>query len=170
MNAWLQAHRSEFRDPNRVSFRHVFFDAHRRPQAAADAAETLSRLKGGASPGGIGDPFVSGTEWVLRTESEVTASFGTAFAHDLFALPASETGWTGPLASPYGLHLVQVTGRSAAHDLPLHDVRVRVREAMLSERRKAADSKAMAAARARYQIDLPPLPPAPAGSPAEARR
>jgi parvulin-like peptidyl-prolyl isomerase len=74
-------------------------------------------------------------ELPLGPLSEASRAFGNDFAAKVDALPAGQ--WSGPLESPYGLHLVLVTERVAAARPALADVRPQVEREYLAERRKA---------------------------------
>jgi parvulin-like peptidyl-prolyl isomerase len=65
----------------------------------------------------------------------VSRAFGTEFAAKVDALAPGQ--WSGPIESPYGLHLVLVTERKAPTRPALADVRPLVEREHLAERRKA---------------------------------
>jgi parvulin-like peptidyl-prolyl isomerase len=61
--------------------------------------------------------------------SDVEREFGAGFAAALNDLPLGS--WQGPLPSSFGLHLVQLTARSAGHAPPLEQVRAQVERDLL---------------------------------------
>ena len=105
------AHRADYAVGESVSFRHVFFSGTTRgADAYAAAGAALGGVRAGGAAG-VGDPppmppEVSGWTWCM-----VEARFGRASPRGLEAGP---DGWSGPVASAYGVHLVLVTGRAAA--------------------------------------------------------
>ena len=74
-------------------------------------------------------------ELPLGPLSEVSRAFGSEFAAKVDALAPGQ--WSGPIESPYGLHLVLVTERVAPTRPALADVRPLVEREYLAERRKA---------------------------------
>ena len=65
---------------------------------------------------------------------EVERSFGRDFAQDLMKIDPGQ--WTGPVESPYGLHLVLVRERVAGAPPALAEIRPVVEREVLAERRK----------------------------------
>ena len=65
---------------------------------------------------------------------EVSRDFGEAFAQDLMKIEPGQ--WTGPVESPYGLHLVLVRERVPGAAPVLSEIRPQVEREVLAERRK----------------------------------
>lgn len=139
IRAYHAAHAERFTSAPRVRATHVYLSAARRgAHLERDAARVLDQLRtSGASPGDpstLGDPFVRGAT-IAGSEDALARGFGAGFAREVAALPAG--GWHGPIASPYGLHLVRVEERAPARLAPLDEVRGRVVHALLRERGEA---------------------------------
>lgn len=140
LEAWLDAHPEVYRPESRVGLRQVYLSAGKRGHSAAraEAERLLARLRA-AGPGavidGLGDASMLPTELPSGPLSEVTRSFGTDFAAHVDGLPAG--AWAGPLESPYGLHVVLVTERTAAERPSLTDLRPLVEREIQAERRRA---------------------------------
>ena len=139
LQAWLDKHPELFRGEPQVALRQVFVDVQRRGAAAqAEAQRLLARLRG-AGPdapfAGLGDATMLPGELPRGPLSEVDRAFGSEFAAKIAGIPPRQ--WTGPLASPYGLHLVLVTERLDPAPPALADVQPLVRREVLAERRKA---------------------------------
>ena len=100
----------------------------------------------------LGDPFVRGAELTLTAPAQVEAVFGAEFAAAVGNLP--ERTWSGPLRSPYGLHVVWIAERIAAAPPPFAAVRSRVLHALLNERRESRLQAALQALRARYDVRI----------------
>lgn len=153
LQRWLDQHPDEFRAPPRLSFRHVFLNRERRgPTIDADARELLSSLRGGVDPDRLGDPFLVGSRFALRSEGEIARVFGAPFAALVEALPAG--AWSDPLPSSFGLHLVAVEQRIEGTTPSLASVRERVRQGLLAARRGEANRAALDALRSRYAISV----------------
>jgi hypothetical protein len=139
LQAWLDRHPESFRAEPQVALRQVYVSPDRRGTSArADAEKVLARLRA-AGPDiptdGMSDPSMLPTELPLGPFREVSRLFGEDFAQDLVSIEPRQ--WTGPVESPYGLHLVLVRERIA--DLPqeLSTIRPLVARELLAERRKA---------------------------------
>jgi peptidyl-prolyl cis-trans isomerase C len=151
--AHLAAHPERFRAAEAVSFRHVFVSRDRHGDAAAaKAGELLAALRGGADPATLGDPFILGASFARRTRADLEASFGASFAEAALAAPLS--AWSGPIASSYGLHLVQVSARDGGGAPDLAAVRARVREDLLNERREGAVRAEIERLKGRYSVHV----------------
>jgi hypothetical protein len=154
---WHQAHPDRWAEPARLSFEHVFIPADAQGPAAATAAALLARLLAGEDPTRLGAPFPGGRQWRGATRTQVAASWSPAFADALAALPLAQ--WGGPVASPFGLHLVRVTARTAGQTAPLASVRARVVADLLEARRDAGEAAALRELRASYSVRMPAGPP-----------
>jgi len=139
MQAWLEKHPSAFRTESQVALRQVYVNA-KRPGASAqaEAQRLLARLRAAgpdAKIDALGDASMLPRELRLGPLSEVVRAFGTEFAARIDAIEPGQ--WTGPVESPYGLHLVLVVERRAPARPALADIRPLVERELLAERRKA---------------------------------
>jgi hypothetical protein len=165
--AFLSENPARFREPVRVSFRHVYVSVDRRGDAAwPDAERLLAELRGagGDLPADTGDPI--SLEPVLRDVSvpEVARRFGGEFAEAVGALEPGD--WQGPVPSGFGLHLVQVTERTEPGPPTLDAVRAELEREVQHARRQEAAERFYEALRARYDVVLEDgiLPPDDAAS------
>ncbi len=107
-----------YESPERVSLRHVFFDtangepvAEKRAQSVLDSLnaqvmsfeEALSRS----------DRFPYFNDYATETRLLIESHLGAAIADIAFG-KAQTTSWQGPYRSRYGLHLIQVSQRTAS--------------------------------------------------------
>jgi hypothetical protein len=139
LQAWLDRHADAVRPETRVALRQVFVSAERRGTAAADeeARRLLARLRAagpGASIESLGDASLLPADLPLNPLSDVERAFGADFARQVEAIEPGR--WSGPVPSPYGLHLVLVTERRVPPPPTLADVRPLVEREFLAERRK----------------------------------
>ncbi len=141
----------------RYRFHHVFLSAdHAYADAHAAAQELRARLnEGTVTAREAGDPFLHGDVFDSLSEQEIAARFGTGFATALAQVPTGR--WSGPLVSPYGLHLVYVEARlpavadnGAAQQAP-------VVSAWIEQQRMAVLRARLARLRAHYRIEVAPL-------------
>jgi len=113
LRAFFAENRDDYLVPPRISFSHVYFNADRRGAAVRDDALAVLADLRAADPSPIrapelGDRFMLAYDYRLLAPAEVQRSFGSSFAEELLGL---EMGWQGPIASGYGLHLVNITER-----------------------------------------------------------
>jgi peptidyl-prolyl cis-trans isomerase C len=151
LRGYFEANRSAYVSPDLYAFRHVFFSpATRGDEAQRDAEQSLQRLAQGADANTIGDPFMLQREFADISQADLARDFGPAFAN---ALPAATLGaWSGPVASAFGFHLVRVESRVSAVATQFDQVRDRVREDYVAQRRKDANAAERRALRNRYRV------------------
>ena len=153
------AHRADYTLPESVSFRHVFFSAATRGADARAAAETAlddAREPGASVGSGRGDPPPVPAEVSEWTRPMVEARFGSDFAAAVFV--ADPGGWSGPVASAYGYHLVLVSGRMAARVPDFAEVAARIATDLDAARRAGALDRIYAQVRDAYQVEIEPNP------------
>ncbi|MBI1359988.1 MAG: peptidyl-prolyl cis-trans isomerase [Alphaproteobacteria bacterium] len=153
LKAWLDAHASQYRLPERRAFRQILASGDKRGEAAPSAAaDMLKQLRAGADPSRLGDPSMLPAAMPLTTEQGVEALFGDAFAHDLFAHEGD--GWFGPVASPFGDHLVMQTSREPGRSASVADVHDRLRNDWIEDRRNQRRIAFQSKLRKRYQVRI----------------
>ena len=148
--------KDRYATPARLALRHVFFNADRTgasPEAAATAA--LAELKAGRPT--TGDPSLLPQTYADVAAADLDRDYGAAFV--AAARQAPEGVWVGPVASPYGVHLIRVERRLAPEVPPLSAVRAEVRAAWLAERRAANNRAFLDRLRRRYRVEVAGLPP-----------
>jgi len=148
---YLEENRERFEFPPRLRFRQIFFDSTRRADAAADARAALAMPLEERLQSGDPLPLAFGG-WI--SQPEVERRLGSGFAEALFAVEGK--GWTGPIESPYGQHIVRVKERRPGAMPPLDMVRERVRLGLLAERGELALRDQLEIWRSNYEIVLPP--------------
>ena len=138
LEAWLDEHPQSFRAEPQLAFRQVYVSPERRGASATkDARQLLARLRAkgqDVETDGLGDASMLPAEQPLSPLREVERSFGSDFAQELLTLAPGQ--WTGPVESPYGLHLVLVQERVAGAAPALAEIRPVVEREVLAQRRK----------------------------------
>jgi hypothetical protein len=150
LQAYLDAHSERFTAPERVRLTQVFLSAQRRGAALEhDAARLEADLTADdvTRAAALGDPLPLPVSIALASHEDLTRLFGPQFAAAVRSL--SPGGWYGPLASPYGLHLVWIEERQSARPAELAAVRAEVRAALRAERAATALNDALRALRVR---------------------
>lgn len=149
------ATRKIFREPDRLSFVHVFVSADERPGSALEDAQALrNRLRGESiqrdSAISLGDAFALGHRFAQRSERELARSFGSAFGAAALAL--SPGPWSMPIESAYGQHLVWVESREPGQIPSLDAVFKRIRLSLEQEFRDAKFRALLSDLRKRYEV------------------
>lgn len=157
LQAFLDAHKADFRVEPRIAFDQIFLNPEKPGEAApVRAKETLEALKASA-PGEIlpdvGDPTLLPASMPTSPLSGIARNFGEAFAANLTDLPEDE--WAGPIKSPYGLHLVRVTKRLDGYDPELAEVRAAVEQRWRTEKRDEFQKQSYDQLLAKYKVVLP---------------
>jgi len=131
---FMQRHPDKFREEPRLSFTQVFLNPDKHQDLAADAMRLLTRLNNGAPPETEGDRTLLGQEYLLATQYEITRVFGDSFAQQIVVLEPD--GWTGPIYSAYGGHLVRVSKKQQDRFPVLAEIRKQVERDYMAERRQ----------------------------------
>lgn len=143
---YVAAHPERYGAPERYSFEQVFLDARRPP---GEAQRQLAALRAGAAPGG--DAFLLGAQFRALTQEEIARQLGRPLAAAVAAAAPGE--WIGPVASPYGLHLLRLQAREAGAAPDFAAVRRQAAYALLAERQARQLAEARARLLQRYRID-----------------
>lgn len=150
LQEFLGANPERFETEARISFEHVYF-ADAGPVAVESA---LAALQNGepidsllAEPSGL-----LPRRLVNATELTVSGQFGEKFKAVLFSLESGQ--WTGPVESPFGVHLVKVDETFERRMPALEEIRDLVQREWLVDRRKVAQQAFFDALRDKYTITI----------------
>lgn len=137
LQAYLEAHTERFTEPERVRITQLYF---REEGSASEARRALAESLEGAEQ--VGDALPIPRKLPPLSERELARQLGPSFAAGVMGLP--DGGWSAPVESAYGHHLVWVHERRPARRSALEVVRAEVRESLLAERsaRKLSDTLA----------------------------
>lgn len=154
LRAYFDAWPERYRLPARISFSHVYFSPDRRGRTAQrDARLVLAGLGPetlAAAAADRGDPFMMGESYSERNAQDIEAVFGPEFARAVFEIEPG--GWSGPIASAYGWHLVRIKARSDPRLPALAEVVERVRQDWSYEQRRQANEAVFQRLLARYEV------------------
>ena len=100
----------------------------------------------------LGDPFPLGWEFRSASEHGLAKIFGAEFAEQAMQLTPGH--WSGPIPSPYGLHLVFVTEKVPPRAPALEAVRSRVLQRLVAERRNAHLANTLRRLREEYEVRI----------------
>jgi PPIC-type PPIASE domain len=135
---YLNSNVDRYRQEGSVTFVQVFIQA----ETLADetrAEEVLQSLR--ADPGQdastLSDPFLHPAAYTDISERGLSGIFGPDFAALMMSQPLGE--WSGPIPSPFGLHVVRVDARNDGRPSELAEVRNEVYRDLVFERTNAAE-------------------------------
>jgi parvulin-like peptidyl-prolyl isomerase len=151
LQAWLTAHPKAFERPPVVSFEQVLIPAEG-DDAAIEARIAAARaaLAAGKSPASVSAVSMSPGRVVATPLDLVARDFGEAFAAAIAKAPLGT--WAPPVVSGYGVHLVNVSERSAAVLPPLSEIRPQVAREWENDRRLKAREARYADLRRNYDV------------------
>lgn len=158
LRRWYAAHAGQFAPPREASFATLYFsDRTRGGKAKEEAILARDALSGkgadAAENAGQGDPSDLPPSVEAMSPDEVAGLYGQELATALGGLPLGV--WAGPVAVPGGYDLVFLSARTPGDPPPFETIRTEVRDAWRKEQREKARKEALAAARARYTVELP---------------
>jgi hypothetical protein len=153
----IARHRDRFMRPETVTFSQVFLSTGRRGERLKEEAEALLvRLRAQSTPpeaaGDLSEPFPLGLQVRAQSRGGVARYFGADFAAQVFNLPAGT--WAGPVASPFGLHLVWVHEKTPEQMPPLDTVWQPVAREILQERAEERFTSGLRRLRTLYDVRI----------------
>lgn len=153
----LERNRAQLLQPETVTIEQVFLSDDRRGDGAArDARRLLSSLRAGAldadGAAAQGDALPLADDLRAQPRLRLQARFGKEFADAVFALDTS--AWSGPIASPFGVHLVRVAERRPEHVPTVDEARPALVEIVRSERARANLARGLARLRELYEVRI----------------
>lgn len=157
LEAFYEANQADFRVEPKVEFQQIFIDPKKGDEPAAVRAErVLGELR--AAPAGtdvssFGDPTLLRHGMPISSLTNIGNEFGAEFAKELATLPIG--AWTGPIRSPFGLHLVRIAERRDEHIPPLAEIGKAVEQKWRTQKRDRFLQDEYDRLRAKYEVILP---------------
>ncbi len=155
MVAYLQAHADRYRQDMVLSFTQIYLRAEPDPaQAGARARALLDDLekRPDADPATMGDPFLHPTVYRDRPATQLSGLFGPEFAAQLVDLPVGE--WSGPVTSPFGLHLARLDALEPGRPSHLDEVRDAVHRDLVRDRTRDVDEQYFTGLLSQYTVTM----------------
>lgn len=158
LQRYLAQHRASYAHPASVTFSQLFISRQKHGESTMAVAqrlrsELMAKHLGPDDAASYGEP----SNWprtMTGTSEQVARLFGGTLANGLESAPIA--GWSEPVASALGLHLVWLSERTAEAPAALSDVRARVTADYLEQQRDAALREQLSLLRARYRVELEP--------------
>ena len=153
----MERHRDRFVRPDTVTFSHVFLSSRVRGDRLQEEAEAvLAHLRARTLPpeatDELSDPLPLGRRFRAQARRGVARHFGESFATQIFEL--APESWSGPIASPFGRHLVWVHEQVPEHMPAARPVRQQVAYAVMEERAAARLASGLQRLRRLYDIRI----------------
>jgi len=150
LQQFLDADPDRFKIDARITFEHVYLIDSSLEAANAmlvhlqkdEPVKSDNALASGLLPGHFED----------ASTSSITSQFGAGFKDSLFALEPGH--WTGPVESPFGLHLIRIDRIADARVPALAEIRSVVQRDWLADRRNKARQVLFDELRAKYTITI----------------
>ena len=168
LQSFYDANQADFLIEPEVEFQQILIDSEKDREPAEVRAEQLLRQLRDSSQdvdaSELGDATLLPYATQLSSVTRIGNAFGENFAKKLATLPAGE--WTGPIKSPFGLHLVHITDRRDERLPPLNEIRKAVEQKWRTQERDQFQQDEYDRLRANYEV-VAPLNETAAGSGAE---
>ena len=144
-----------------ITFATVFVDPDKRgDRTLDDAAEMLAELQALENPTegveNFGDRFMLQSYYPEKPEERIASLFGREFARSVFEL--EEGRWHGPVLSGYGTHLVFVENLRKFPLPDLAEVKERVTQDWVDEKRDEITEDYFAGILDKYEVLIEPRP------------
>jgi hypothetical protein len=157
MQEYMERHPGRFRQAATVTFSQVFLSARvHGARLQTEAAALLEALRTNAvtveEAAHLSDPWPGALQLEAQSQHSLTRTFGADLAAQVFTLPLAT--WAGPLASPFGLHLVWVHARHPAQMARLDTVRWQVAADLAQAQSLARLASGMQQLRRLYDIRI----------------
>ena len=152
LRRYFEGHRASYFLAPTYALRHIYFSRDRHGASADLAARAALRALSRGAQAPTGDPFMLASQFADVRAADLEKDFGADFARAVAAAPPGR--WVGPVTSPFGVHVIRVEAHAASRVPDFADVRPQVHDALLAERRAAANAAYRKSLRARYKISI----------------
>ncbi len=151
-----------YRQPDLITFSHVFLDPDQREEATLDdAADLLVQLQAAGEPDSerlnAGDRFMLQSYYPRKSELDIRRQLGSGFSAAVMKLESGR--WHGPILSGYGTHLVYVHALEVAPQPVFEDVRDDVFESWQEEQQEEFNAEYFESLKSRYEVVIEEPPP-----------
>ncbi len=157
LQSFYDANQADFLIEPKVEFQQILIDPEEDGEPAEVRAEQLlEQLRDSSQDidaSELGDATLLPYATRLSSLTSIGNGFGEDFAKKLATLPVDE--WTGPIKSPFGLHLVHITDRREERLPPLNEVRKAVVQKWRTQERDRFQQDEYDRLRANYEVVVP---------------
>jgi len=151
LQQFLDRQPDRFRPDARISFVQIYL----KEKSRKSADSTLAILQEGVTdPSQLSDSYLIKYQFNDVPAAVIRAQFGNSFTTALFVLQTG--GWTGPIDSPFGLHLVRIEQIIAGVVPALTTIRAEVEREWLVDFRATAKQAIINEMKSKYTITVEP--------------
>ncbi len=144
LEKYYKEHLDQYKPDVSYSFTQVYFDPDKRGESTLDDANKVKeKLVAQASMlqnvEGLGDDYMKANYFEANTPMEIRKNFGSGFAESLMELEAGK--WHGPVLSGFGTHLVFVNEIVSPPVPPFDEIKARVLEDWIEQKRESLNEE-----------------------------
>lgn len=145
--------------PERLSFSHAFFSRDGRGSEGPVQVQSLyDRAIQEALPAelvvSVADPFISGHRFTRLSQAQIEREFGSEFSRSIFS--CEQSNWCEPIRSVYGWHLVLISERASAQQIPYESVKSKLAFEYRDQAGRESFARVMDDLRVKYQVSGAP--------------
>ncbi len=161
LEQYFEENKVLYRQPDLITFSHVFLDPDVRDEMTLDdAAVLLAELQSAGEPDAemldAGDRFMLQSYYPEKSELDVRRQLGSGFAASVMQLEPGQ--WHGPVLSGYGVHLVYVYDFQAAPAPVFDEVRDSVLDNWTVAQQEQFNEQYFESLKGRYDIVIEDVP------------
>ena len=137
INDFFEINKSQYIEPETISFSHIFFDTEERAKSyllKLEKESDVKKLKNLINTGGIVFPYQK--NYSKKPFSFVVGHFGEIGAKNIFSLQKDIKNWQGPIRSSLGYHLINVFNKTSMKQMALDDILSEVKRDYYNQLRK----------------------------------
>ena len=162
LERYYQENQDEYKNPDLITFTHIYIDPDKRGDATLDDANALlAELTAAGIPDALaadkGDRFMLPNSFSLQTRIEVSKSFGSGFTDSIMKLQPGQ--WHGPVLSGYGTHLVYVSALENGSVPAFDEVKDKVMQDWQASQQEKVEKQFYEELKSRYEIVFDGVPP-----------
>ena len=142
LKAFYETHSDWYQSPKTLSFSQIYFSPDKRATPQKDADLLYQELKTQSAEidfKAYGDRFHLPIYFAHKDASDIRQSFGQQFADQL--IKAETSGWSPPISSGYGIHVVYIHTVEAAAPRAFETVKSRVQQDWQTEQQAAYNDR-----------------------------
>ena len=137
INDFFEINKSQYIEPETISFSHIFFDTEEQAKSyllKLEKVADIKKLKNLINTGGIVFPYQK--NYSKKPFSFVVGHFGEIGAQNIFSLQKDIKNWQGPIRSSLGYHLINVFNKTSTKQMALDDILSEVKRDYYDQLRK----------------------------------
>ena len=155
LKAFYEANKQQYQSAKKYSFNQIYFSPDHAHNPQTSALTLLEKIQSKnlkiEAVKAEADAFHLPVYFAEKDLEAVRQNFGKAFADSLFTV--NELGWTQPLQSGYGVHLVQIVSLNPSTLIPLDEIKSDVAQDWKQDQLNQYNERLMAQLKAQYRVE-----------------